>query len=56
MGASIPTEILGKLITFGDLVRYLRRRAGLTQTELSIAVGQGPALPGDRTCKCRQRF
>jgi TolB-like protein/Tfp pilus assembly protein PilF len=43
MGASIPTVILGKLITFGDLLRYLRRRAGLTQTELSIAVGYSDA-------------
>ena len=43
MGASIPTEILGKLITLGDLLRYLRRRASLTQTELSIAVGYSDA-------------
>ena len=25
--------------TFGELLKYLRRRAGLTQRELSIAVG-----------------
>ena len=43
MGASIPAEILDKLISFGELLRYLRRRAGLTQTELSIAVGYSDA-------------
>jgi TolB-like protein/Tfp pilus assembly protein PilF len=39
----IPTEILDGLTTFGELLRYLRRRAGLTQTELSIAVGYSDA-------------
>jgi serine/threonine-protein kinase len=43
MDASIPAEILGKLTTFGELLRYLRRRAGLTQTQLSIAVGYSDA-------------
>ena len=43
MGASIPAEILDKLTSFGELLRYLRRRAGLTQTELSIAVGYSDA-------------
>src|SRR6516165_9422945 len=43
MGASIPVEILDKLTTFGELLRYLRRRAGLTQTQLSIAVGYSDA-------------
>ncbi len=43
MNASIPTEILDKLTTFGELLRYLRRRAGLTQTQLSIAVGYSDA-------------
>jgi serine/threonine-protein kinase len=43
MDASIPSEILDKLTTFGELLRYLRRRAGLTQTELSIAVGYSDA-------------
>jgi TolB-like protein/Tfp pilus assembly protein PilF/DNA-binding XRE family transcriptional regulator len=43
MSASIPSEILNKLVTFGELLRYLRRRAGLTQTELSIAVGYSDA-------------
>jgi hypothetical protein len=43
MAESIPTEILNKLTTFGELLRYLRRRAGLTQTKLSIAVGYSDA-------------
>lgn len=43
MGEAIPQEILEKLATFGELLRYLRRRAGLTQTELSIAVGYSDA-------------
>jgi WD40 repeat protein/transcriptional regulator with XRE-family HTH domain len=30
---------LDRFSTFGDLLKYLRRRAGLTQRELSIAVG-----------------
>jgi WD40 repeat protein/DNA-binding XRE family transcriptional regulator len=30
---------LDQFTTFGDLLKYLRRRAGLTQRELSIAVG-----------------
>ena len=29
----------GQFATFGDLLKYLRRRVGLTQRELSIAVG-----------------
>jgi TolB-like protein/DNA-binding XRE family transcriptional regulator len=43
MDASIPPEILDRLPTFGELLRYLRRRAGLTQTQLSIAVGYSDA-------------
>lgn len=39
MPNSIPSSTLDKFTTFGDLLRYLRRRAGLTQLELSIAVG-----------------
>jgi transcriptional regulator with XRE-family HTH domain len=31
------------LTTFGELLRYLRRRVGLTQTELSIAAGYSDA-------------
>ena len=34
---------LDQFTTFGDLLRYLRRRAGLTQRELSIAVGYSDA-------------
>ncbi len=43
MDAPITREILERLTTFGELLRYLRRRAGLTQTELSIAVGYSDA-------------
>lgn len=39
MTASILESTLDKFTTFGDLLRYLRRRAGITQTDLSIAVG-----------------
>lgn len=35
--------MLEKFTTFGDLLRYLRRRIGLTQMELSIAVGYSDA-------------
>ena len=34
---------LDQFTTFGDMLRYLRRRAGLTQRELSIAVGYSDA-------------
>ncbi len=43
MDVAIPSEILNRLTTFGELLRYLRRRAGLTQTSLSIAVGYSDA-------------
>jgi TolB-like protein/Flp pilus assembly protein TadD/DNA-binding XRE family transcriptional regulator len=43
MDMQIPREILDRLTSFGELLRYLRRRAGLTQTELSIAVGYSEA-------------
>src|ERR1700675_4121203 len=43
MDVAIPSEILDRLATFGELLRYLRRRAGLTQTQLSIAVGYSDA-------------
>ena len=39
MTVSIPSNTLEKFTTFGDLLRFLRRRVGLTQTELAIAVG-----------------
>jgi TolB-like protein/Flp pilus assembly protein TadD len=43
MTTSIPAQLLERFATFGELLRYLRRRAGLTQTELSIAVGYSDA-------------
>lgn len=43
METSIPAGILETLTSFGELLRYLRRRAGMTQTELSIAVGYSDA-------------
>jgi WD40 repeat protein/transcriptional regulator with XRE-family HTH domain len=39
MSTSIPSGTLEKFMTFGDLLRFLRRRMGLTQMELAIAVG-----------------
>src|SRR6266487_1568492 len=39
MSVLIPTNTLERFTTFGDLLRFLRRRAGITQMELSIAVG-----------------
>src|SRR5215207_775709 len=41
MSVSIPSNTLEKFTTFGDLLRFLRRRVGLTQTELAQAVGYG---------------
>src|SRR5215213_1787843 len=43
MITSIPESTLEKFTTFGDLLRFLRRRAGITQLELSIAVGYSDA-------------
>jgi WD40 repeat protein/transcriptional regulator with XRE-family HTH domain len=43
MPSSIPENTLEKFTTFGDLLRFLRRRAGITQLELSIAVGYSDA-------------
>jgi WD40 repeat protein/transcriptional regulator with XRE-family HTH domain len=39
MPISIPSSTLEKFTTFGDLLRFLRRRVGLTQMELADAVG-----------------
>src|SRR6266496_1260268 len=36
---SIPVSTLEKFATFGDLLRFLRRRVSLTQMELASAVG-----------------
>ena len=35
----IPTSTLEKFTTFGDLLRFLRQRVGLTQIDLATAVG-----------------
>ena len=43
MSTSIPATTLDKFTTFGDLLRYLRRAAGLTQLELSVQVGYSHA-------------
>lgn len=43
MSASIPVSTLEKFTTFGDLLRFLRRLAGITQMELAIAVGYSDA-------------
>jgi WD40 repeat protein len=43
MSTSIPASTLEKFTTFGDLLRFLRRRIDVTQTELSIAVGYSTA-------------
>ena len=39
MPVSIPSSTLEKFTTFGDLLRFLRRRLGITQMELAIEVG-----------------
>jgi WD40 repeat protein/transcriptional regulator with XRE-family HTH domain len=39
MSTSIPIATLEKFSTFGDLLRFLRRRVGITQIELATAVG-----------------
>jgi WD40 repeat protein/transcriptional regulator with XRE-family HTH domain len=39
MTVSIPSSTLEKFTTFGDLLRFLRRRMGVTQIELATAVG-----------------
>src|SRR5215208_4952303 len=43
MSSSISEITLEKFTTFGDLLRFLRRRTGVTQLELSIAVGYSDA-------------
>jgi WD40 repeat protein/transcriptional regulator with XRE-family HTH domain len=52
MLTSIPISTLEKFTTFGDLLRYLRRRAGITQLELSIAVGYSTA----QICRLEQNL
>lgn len=43
MPSAIPAHTLEKFTTFGDLLRFLRRRAGITQMELALAVGYSDA-------------
>lgn len=43
MSPTEPILPLDSFVTFGDLLKYLRRRARLTQRELSIAVGYSEA-------------
>src|SRR5688572_11811242 len=43
MASTISDSTLAQFTTFGDLLKFLRRRAGLTQRELSIAVGYSTA-------------
>jgi len=43
MPVSSTSIALDQFTTFGDMLKYLRRRAGLTQRELSIAVGYSDA-------------
>jgi WD40 repeat protein len=44
MPNTIPSSTLEKFTTFGDLLRYLRRRVGITQLEFSNAVGYSDSL------------
>src|ERR1041385_2431091 len=43
MNLALSSNSLHSFTTFGDLLKYLRRRARLTQLELSIAVGYSEA-------------
>jgi len=43
MSTSIPEGTLNKFTTFGDLLRFLRRRVSITQVELATAVGYSDA-------------
>jgi transcriptional regulator with XRE-family HTH domain len=43
MAVSISASTLEKFTAFGDLLRYLRRRVGMTQMELADAVGYSDA-------------
>ena len=43
MRSQISDLALERFTSFGDLLKYLRRRSGLTQRELSIAVGYSHA-------------
>ncbi len=43
MSGQVPPVVSGRFTNFGDLLKFLRRRAGITQRELSIAVGYSHA-------------
>lgn len=43
MTTDIPAATLEKFTTFGDMLRFLRRRVGITQMELAAAVGYSDA-------------
>ncbi len=43
MATLVEPSVVASFSTFGDFLKYLRRRAGLTQLELSIAVGYSEA-------------
>lgn len=43
MTTDIPAATLDKFTTFGDLLRFLRRRVGITQMELAAAVSYSDA-------------
>jgi len=43
MASNLTAFVLDRFTTFGDLLRCLRRRVGLTQRELGIAVGYSEA-------------
>lgn len=43
MPTTIANSTLEKFTTFGDLLRFLRRRSGITQMELALAVGYSDA-------------
>lgn len=43
MPTELSTSTLEQFGTFGDLLRFLRRRAGITQMELALAVGYSDA-------------
>ena len=43
MTISLPSATLDQFTTFGDLLRFLRRRAGITQMDLATAVGYSDA-------------
>src|SRR5512141_1215079 len=43
MDTTVPAPMLHNFTTSGDMLRFLRRRVGITQMELAIAVGYSDA-------------